>query len=818
MIIKIQKRILYLVITFLIILFGTHCIAEKEAFEIKRIGNINPYADNVFAVVSAEDGMITIRIHDTICIYRTITEKIAAGENRIHWDGCGYNEEKLYEKVYTITAELTTESGHIYTKSFNSPIEYPLQCLQYAMPSSEFLHLDAPDEWFVEYRTVTDGTVCFDVYPEGQSQITETYTMPASGGKIGRKDYDSIKGKKQLKPGKYNISFYEKTRPEKKYNYSLEVSEKSPEKKAIQPTGEIMPDRDMSEAEIWKMMMQPSVVVDIDFFKHQDVYSGPDADSKSLGTLHGQTQGLKVISTEGEWALIGAWNHEDASYIEGWVPLAKLKYEYPSDRYGILIDKQKQTLSVYQNGSIIDTLIISSGRAEKNRLYQETSAGCFLTGYHRVNFSMNGKKYDYVIQYDGGNLLHQTPYEWGHNKKDFTQGRGFLGAKASHACIRIQPEPGPGGINAFWIFTHLPYHTRVIILDDQEQRNGEMAKLTREKNSSADLSKLHIYNDEEKLNHSEKTVKITFGGSVTPGGRKAFNSKKDSFASFIENNGYESAFAGIQNIITADDLTCVGLSCVIQSSAENERAVKAGKIAAKGTENIFGRGSVELVRIISEDVINGGQTNYVNTVNAVLLQSNVIEEGTSQIIELQGHFFGFAGCSEQEYLKNPETIDRLISDLKEKSCERIIFLASWGEAGKTEHSIIQEAMARRSIHAGADLVVGEQACDLLGADFIEGIPVFYSLGNLLDGSTADKPKKQQGILLRAEFSFEKETDPVNVTVVPVLAGGNNQNSHNTYSPTYALNQSESRSVINQFWSDTPDQIFESISFYVPDGL
>ncbi len=816
MVIKSTKRFIYLFMTFLLILLGTYCIAEDKAFEIRRIGNINPYADNVFAVISPEDGIITIRVHDSICTYRTITETITAGENRIHWDGCGYNEEKLYEKDYTISAELKTESGLLYSKSFNSPIEYPLQCLQYAMPSSEFLYLDAQKDWFVEYRTVTDGTVCFDVYPEGQSQISDSYTLRASGGKIGRKDYASIAGKRQLKPGKYNIVFYEKSRPEKHYNYVLEVSEKSPDRIPVSCTGEIMPDRDMDEHEIWEMMMRPSVVVNIDFFKHQDVYSSPDENSNSLGTLHGQTQGLKVIRTDNKWALIGAWNHEDASYIEGWVPIEKLKYEYPSKEYGILIDKQKQTLSVYQNGSIIDTLLISSGRAEKNRLYQETSAGCFLTGYHRVNFSMNGKKYDYVIQYDGGNLLHQTPYEWGHYKKDFTLGRGYLGAKASHACIRIQPEPGPGGINAFWIFTHLPYHTRVIILDDQEQRTAEMTRLTRGKNSSADPGKLHIYNHEEELIIPGKTVKITFGGSVTPGGSKAFNSKKDSFTSFIKKNGYESAFAGIQDIIAADDLTCVGLSCVIQSSEDNERAVKGRKTAAKGTENIFGRGSVELVRIISEDMINSGQTEYENTVNSVLLQSDVLGKDTALVIELKGHLFGFTGCSEQEYLKNPEKIDMLISDLKEKNCEKIVFLASWGEAGTTDHSIVQEAMARRSIHAGADLVVGEQNSDILGADWIEGVPVFYSLGNLLDGSTADKPQKQQGMLLQAEFSFEKEADPVDITVIPVLAGDKNQS--NRYSPTYVLNKSESESAINRLWLDTPDQYFDRISFYVPEGL
>ena len=126
-----------------------------------------------------------------------------------------------------------------------------------------------------------------------------------------------------------------------------------------------MPDRSMNDAEIWEMMMKPSVVVDIDYFQHQDVYSYPDEISESLGTLHGQTQGLEVIRIDGEWALVGAWNHEDASYVEGWVPVSKLKSEYPAKEYGILIDKQKQTLTVYRNGAVIDTLLVSSGRAEK---------------------------------------------------------------------------------------------------------------------------------------------------------------------------------------------------------------------------------------------------------------------------------------------------------------------------------------------------------------------------------------------------------------------------------------------------------------------
>ena len=78
-----------------------------------------------------------------------------------------------------------------------------------------------------------------------------------------------------------------------------------------------MADRNMSDREIWEMMMKPSVVVDIDSFRHQDIYEKPDASAQSLGTLHGQSQGVKVILIEDDWAKIGAWNHEEAEYVEG---------------------------------------------------------------------------------------------------------------------------------------------------------------------------------------------------------------------------------------------------------------------------------------------------------------------------------------------------------------------------------------------------------------------------------------------------------------------------------------------------------------------
>ena len=803
-------KVLLLLLAVMILCLFTAAEADSDGqFEIKRVGNINPYAENTFLVSSPEEGRLTIRVHDSICVYRTITQQIPEGETKIIWDGCGYNQEKLYEKSYNITAELEALSGHFYSVSFISPIEYPKQCLQYALPSSDCLYADNPEEWFLEYRTVTDGTVCIEFCEPETERIVYKYSVSAAGAKIGRKEFPDITGRKDKpKSGKYTVRVYEKSRPEQHFDFSLQVLESTPEKEPVTETGEIMPDRNMTDQEIWQMMMQPSVVVDIDFFKHQDVYELPDEKSRSLGTLHGQTQGLKVIDTDGMWALVGAWNHEDASYIEGWVPYSKLKTEYPKQEYGILIDKQKQTLTVYRNGQKIDTLLVSTGRAEKNKLYQETSAGCFLTGYHRVNFSMNGKKYDYVIQYDGGNLLHQTPYEWGQQKKDFTLGRGYLGTKASHACIRIQPEPGNGGLNAFWLFTHIPYHTRVIILDDQEKRENEKNILIRGKKDDVSISSLHNMKTDEIVS-DEHSVAITFGGCLIPGGTKEFNNKKDSFASYLINKGYDVPLQNIRAIFEKDDFTCVSIPSVNPARSGNGAKSKGTGYAAEGIHEMFRNASIDLAQIISCDIPSSENESLKKKLEQY---TTVLEIKDSYTVILKGHLFGFTACSEKEYLKNPGIIDARIDELKEKQCEKIIFFTDWGERNQESHSIVQEAMAHRCIRAGASLVIGSLKGRVQGADFIEGVPVFYSLGNLLDGSTSEKTKKQQGFLLRAEFRFaEKETEP-SLFMIPILPYGNSMKDKNDYCPAVSLSETETAGIIRCLWQDTSDWMMDRIAF------
>ncbi|MGI6687853.1 MAG: hypothetical protein ACOX6Y_05810 [Christensenellales bacterium] len=43
--------------------------------------------------------------------------------------------------------------------------------------------------------------------------------------------------------------------------------------------------------------------------------------------------------------------------------------------------------------------------------------------------------------------------------------------------MRIDRLPGENGINAFWLWTHIPSTTKVLVLDDMAQRHARMIEL-----------------------------------------------------------------------------------------------------------------------------------------------------------------------------------------------------------------------------------------------------------------------------------------------------------------------------------------------------
>ena len=127
--------------------------------------------------------------------------------------------------------------------SFASPVEYALQWLQYALPSSGTLYLDDLDGWFIEYRTVAQGRIRMELIPEGRDAPLFTYTAQVTGGKINRKDFASLAGKQIPEAGEYTLAVYEESRPGQRYLLPLHITETTPAADQISVTGEMDGDR-----------------------------------------------------------------------------------------------------------------------------------------------------------------------------------------------------------------------------------------------------------------------------------------------------------------------------------------------------------------------------------------------------------------------------------------------------------------------------------------------------------------------------------------------------------------------------------------------
>lgn len=82
----------------------------------------------------------------------------------------------------------------------------------------------------------------------------------------------------------------------------------------------------------------------------------------------------------------------------------------------------------------------------------------------------------------------------------------------------------------------------------------------------------------------------------------------------------------------------------------------------------------------------------------------------------------------------------LAEDIREakKSSDYVIVYLHWGEERKEMPNDAQKLLAHAAVDAGADLVVGAHPHVLQGIEYYKGVPVVYSLGNFIFGSSIPK--------------------------------------------------------------------------------
>ena len=787
-----------LILLLALLLSLTACARCEEA--LRAEGDIQGYRDNPLTILSPAEGEATLTVEDGLNTWRTLKIPVRAGENICQWDGLGEHGERLAEGVYTL--RLTLPDGTETETRINKIKD--CQAVEWALPGSDTLYLEDND-WYAELDPVRQGNITMAVY-RGE-ELLGSVTRSVSYGLQKWKWNGRLQGE-AVPEGEYTLRFFGEENPDWTTALTVTVREGSRPEMPLFVTGSIMPEEGASPEELWALAEQPAVVADVGNTAHLTIYAKQSTASQALGTVHGQSQALEVLELDGDWTRVRAWVHEDGTPAEGWVQTKKLKVVTPRQDYLLVIDKKAQTLTVYDREGVLGSYGVSTGLTDKGKLYQETAAGSFLTQEHMVTFSTNGNNYDYVIRYDGGNLLHRCAWRDKNGLKDFSQQRESLGTKASHGCVRMEPFCTSDGVNAWWVYTHIAAGTRVLVLDDPEERTREAL------NAELSLEPDRTLTEAEavpELTEADTELVLTFGGDTVLGTREAWWQDEDALPAFIQENGAAWPFRQLQSLFGSDDLTVVNLECTLQATSVNEDKTKEYRFRGLPEwASALPESGVEAVNIANNHIIDYGDDGMVSTISA-LRAADVLYSGYGRLClwEKDGITIGFAGCRETVWKEDPGVIAREVESLREQGADVVIYSCHWGREYSALHNETQEEMALCAAQAGADIVIGTHPHVVQGVEELDGTLVLYSLGNMMFGGTKDMTTFD-GTLARVRLRFrDGEYQGAALTLIPIETSSSQP--ENDCSPRIAQGEAKTR-ILAKLQADSDVRITEEMYF------
>lgn len=156
----------------------------------------------------------------------------------------------------------------------------------------------------------------------------------------------------------------------------------------------------------------------------------------------------------------------------------------------------------------------------------------------------------------------------------------------------------------------------------------------------------------------------------------------------------------------------------------------------------------------------GAGKNHAEAMQPIVLTVNGVRFGIVSLGQIEP--MAFAGVDEPGIaVLNPENLKEAIAEARKQS-DVVVAMPHWGPEDAPIPNWIQRGLARQLVDAGADLVVGNHTHVVQATQEIDGIQVFYGLGNFVFDQ--DLYDHQQGAILLVRF---KGTQYAGYEFVPV---------------------------------------------------
>ena len=248
----------------------------------------------------------------------------------------------------------------------------------------------------------------------------------------------------------------------------------------------------------------------------------------------------------------------------------------------------------------------------------------------------------------------------------------------------------------------------------------------------------------DEAGEAEKVL-ISFIGDVTLGCNESAHRSNRSIDAYIKEYGYEYPFRKVRYILEQDDLTVANVESTFHSDTtgltpQNKKAYNFR--AVPDFVEILRQGSVEAAALGNNHTIDYGEPGFTETVQTLEQAGiewfgNTEYSAKSYVFEHEGVKIGLISCYISYWLINngehiPE-INATIEDLKAQGVDVLIAYMHGGVEYEKVHDTHQERFARYFIGKGVDIIIGSHPHILQGCHMIDGVPVFYSLGNFVFG-------------------------------------------------------------------------------------
>jgi Bacterial capsule synthesis protein PGA_cap len=282
-------------------------------------------------------------------------------------------------------------------------------------------------------------------------------------------------------------------------------------------------------------------------------------------------------------------------------------------------------------------------------------------------------------------------------------------------------------------------------------------------------------------------ITLLFTGVIVPARcvQSAIDARGDANYVYDEVREYISSVdlaVGTLNTTLSDLSThtgCIETYVLVSDSRSAAAAASAGfdvmSVATNHIKNCAGASCGDNYNRAFFDTLDNLRTNDILPVGAGM---NLAEAMQPVVVEVQGIRFGFVSLGMVEPMAfagddspgiavlTDDNLRAAIEAAKQVS-DVIIAMPHWGPEDSSDPNSYQLHLAQVAVEAGADVVVGNHTHVVQAIQQIDGIDVFYGLGNFIFDQTWDLAH-QQGVMLLLHFTG---TDYTGYKLIPTHVDG-----------------------------------------------